>query len=166
MSRSGNLVPVSELVKIKEQIQDKSIYRKNQKRTVYVIGDVAGELESPVYAIMDIDEKVAELNEKEGLDVKTYYTAQPDSEEELAIKWDGEWNITYEVFRDLGAAFAVVLSDASQALVITSAANSTVIFFICTSCLILLQERITYRKSIRFPHTISRSRPTRSRWSA
>ncbi len=109
MSRTGNLVPVSELVTVKKQFQDKSIYRKNQKRAVYITGDVAGELESPVYAIMDIDEKIAELNKREGLDVKTYYTAQPDSEEELAIKWDGEWHITYEVFRDLGAAFAVVL---------------------------------------------------------
>ncbi|MBI9072627.1 MAG: efflux RND transporter permease subunit [Melioribacteraceae bacterium] len=109
MSRSGNLIPVAELVKVKEQIQDKEIYRKNQKRAVYITADVAGELESPVYAIMDIDEKIAELNERENLDVKTYYTAQPDDEEKLAIKWDGEWHITYEVFRDLGAAFAVVL---------------------------------------------------------
>jgi multidrug efflux pump subunit AcrB len=109
MSSSGNLVPVSELVSVKEQIQDKNIYRKNQKRAVYVTGEVAGELESPVYAIMEIDEKIKELNEQEGIYVKQYYSAQPDNEEKLSVKWDGEWQITYEVFRDLGAAFAVVL---------------------------------------------------------
>lgn len=109
MSQAGQLVPVSELVTITEQIQDKSIYRKNQKRAVYVIGDVAGELESPVYAILDMDEKIQELNEREELNVEQHYTAQPESEEEISVKWDGEWHITYEVFRDLGAAFTVVL---------------------------------------------------------
>ncbi len=109
MSQSGMLVPVSELVTVKEQVQDKSIHRKNQQRAVYVIGDVAGEMESPVYAILAIDEKIRELNEKEGLNVEQFYRAQPLSEEEISVKWDGEWQITYEVFRDLGAAFAVVL---------------------------------------------------------
>ncbi|MGD8778604.1 MAG: efflux RND transporter permease subunit [Ignavibacteria bacterium] len=109
MSQTGNLVPVSELVYIKEQIQDKSIYRKNQQRAVYITAEVAGSIESPVYAILDIDEKIKELNEKENLEVKTYYSHQPENTENLAIKWDGEWQITYEVFRDLGAAFAVVL---------------------------------------------------------
>lgn len=109
MSQNGKLVPVSELVHIKEQVQDKSIYRKNQKRAVYITGDVAGELESPVYAILDIDEQIEKLNEELGTDVKTYYSTQPKSQDQLAIKWDGEWQITYEVFRDLGAAFGVVL---------------------------------------------------------
>ncbi|MBL1214714.1 MAG: efflux RND transporter permease subunit [Ignavibacteriae bacterium] len=109
MSPSGKLVAVGDLVNIKEQIQDKSIYRKNQKRAVYVTADVAGELESPVYAILDLDKKIQELNEKEGLNVEQFYTAQPESESEISVKWDGEWHITYEVFRDLGAAFAVVL---------------------------------------------------------
>jgi multidrug efflux pump subunit AcrB len=109
MSPSGKFVAVGDLVNIKKQIQDKSIYRKNQKRTVYVTADVAGELESPVYAILELDEKIQELNEKEGLNVEQFYTAQPIDESEISVKWDGEWHITYEVFRDLGAAFAVVL---------------------------------------------------------
>lgn len=109
MSQAGELVAIADLVNIKEQIQDKSIYRKNQKRAVYVIGDVAGELESPVYAILDLDEKIQELNKKEGLNVEQFYTAQPENEANVSVKWDGEWHITYEVFRDLGAAFAVVL---------------------------------------------------------
>ncbi|MDX1702260.1 MAG: efflux RND transporter permease subunit, partial [Melioribacteraceae bacterium] len=109
MSKTGNLVPVSELVNIKEQFQDKNIYRKNQRRAVYVTGDVAGEMESPIYAILEINDKIEEFNEKEGIVVETHYTDQPENEEYLAIKWDGEWHITYEVFRDLGVAFAVVL---------------------------------------------------------
>ncbi|MGD9488442.1 MAG: efflux RND transporter permease subunit [Calditrichaceae bacterium] len=109
MSKTGQPVPVSELVNIKEQLQDKSIYRKNQRRAVYVTADVAGDLESPVYAILDLDEKIQKLSEEQGLNVKQYYASQPDNEEDLSVKWDGEWQITYEVFRDLGAAFAVVL---------------------------------------------------------
>ncbi|HKJ81579.1 MAG TPA: efflux RND transporter permease subunit [Ignavibacteriaceae bacterium] len=109
MSNKGSLVPVSELVHIKEKIQDKSIYRKNQQRVVYVLGDVAGDLESPIYSIMDIDKRIDELNKKEGLNVEQYFTHQPTNEENISVKWDGEWQITYEVFRDLGIAFAVAL---------------------------------------------------------
>jgi multidrug efflux pump subunit AcrB len=109
MSDKGSLIPVSELVSVKEKIQDKSIYRKNQKRVVYITGDVAGNLESPVYAIMDIDKKINALNEKEGINVKQYFTQQPDNEENISVKWDGEWQITYEVFRDLGIAFLFAL---------------------------------------------------------
>ncbi len=109
MSKNGTLVPISELVRVKEKLKDKNIYRKDQKRVVFVTADVAGNLESPVYAILDIDKKINELNKKEGLDVKQYYSHQPESEENLSVKWDGEWQITYEVFRDLGAAFGVAL---------------------------------------------------------
>ena len=109
MSRSGNLVPVSELVNVKKQIQDKNIYRKNQQRAVYVTAEVAGEFESPIYAILDLNEKIEEFNKANDLQVETNYTSQPKDENSLSIKWDGEWHITYEVFRDLGAAFAVVL---------------------------------------------------------
>lgn len=109
MSNNGSLVPVSELVQVEEKIQDKNIYRKNQKRVVYVTGDVAGNLESPVYAIMDIDKKIQDLNKKDGINVEQYFTQQPDKEENLSVKWDGEWQITYEVFRDLGIAFLFAL---------------------------------------------------------
>lgn len=109
MSKSGNLIPVSELVHVKEKIKSKSIYRKNQRRVVYVIGDVAGQLESPIYSILDIDKKIKALNAKEGLNVESYFTHQPENEESISIKWDGEWKITYEVFRDLGIAFGFAL---------------------------------------------------------
>jgi multidrug efflux pump subunit AcrB len=109
MSRSGNLVPISELVHIKEQLQDKNIYRKNQQRAVYVTAEVAGEFESPIYAILELNDRIEKFNKENNLEVTTNYTSQPKDEESLSIKWDGEWHITYEVFRDLGAAFGVVL---------------------------------------------------------
>ncbi len=109
MSQTGNMIPISELVTVKEQLQGKSIYRKNQQRVVYITADVAGKLESPVYAILDIDEKLKEMNDSNGTEMKTLYSHQPFLEEDISMKWDGEWQITYEVFRDLGAAFAVVL---------------------------------------------------------
>lgn len=108
-SMSGQLVSVGDLVNVKEQLQDKSIYRKNQKRVVYVTADVAGSIESPVYAITDVSEKFKDIELPQGYTLEEFYTAQPFMEEDYGIKWDGEWHITYEVFRDLGAAFAVVL---------------------------------------------------------
>ncbi|OQY30346.1 MAG: multidrug transporter AcrB [Candidatus Cloacimonetes bacterium 4572_55] len=107
MSMTGNMVSISELVHVTEHIQDKSVYRKNQRRVVYVTGDVAGESESPIYAILDINKKIEELKEKGEMDI--FYTRQPFMSDRNAMKWDGEWQITYEVFRDLGVSFAVVL---------------------------------------------------------
>ncbi len=109
MSRSGHLVAIGDLTRLTPQTQDHNIYRKNQQRVVYITADVAGELESPVYAIMDIDRRIAEKVRAGELSLKTYYAGQPFTQEELAMKWDGEWQITYEVFRDLGIAFVVVL---------------------------------------------------------
>jgi multidrug efflux pump subunit AcrB len=105
----GDLVPLGELVRIERVIEDKSIYHKNLKPVVYVTGDVAGTEESPVYAIIDLTKAVAALEIPEGYEIEQYTAAQPFSTERLALKWDGEWHITYEVFRDLGIAFAVVL---------------------------------------------------------
>jgi len=96
-------VPLGELVKVQETLSDKSIYHKNLMPVVYVTGDVAGAEESPVYAILKLNRALQQL----GLEILT--TRQPFTTEKPAMKWDGEWHITYEVFRDLGAAFAVVL---------------------------------------------------------
>ncbi|MFO8001229.1 MAG: efflux RND transporter permease subunit, partial [Marinilabilia sp.] len=109
MSESGQMVPIGDIVSIREEVKDKSIYRKNQKRVVYVMADVAGELESPVYAMMDISDRLHEVNIPEGYSFEEHYQAQPKKENNYSLKWDGEWQITYEVFRDLGTAFAVVL---------------------------------------------------------
>ncbi len=108
-SANGHMIPVSELADVDEGIQDKTIHRKNQQRVVYVTADVAGQLESPVYAILDMKDKIDRLNIPAGYTVEQLFTHQPLNEENFSMKWDGEWHITYEVFRDLGAAFAVVL---------------------------------------------------------
>jgi multidrug efflux pump subunit AcrB len=108
-SASGAMIPLSELVKVKQGIEEKTIYRKNLKRAVYVIGDVAGGAESPVYAILKMKDRIAGLKLPEGYQFGQYYTAQPWLTNHYSMKWDGEWQITYEVFRDLGIAFGAVL---------------------------------------------------------
>jgi multidrug efflux pump subunit AcrB len=105
----GGMVPLGELVQVRQGTIDKNIYRKNLREVVYVIGDVAGAEESPVYAIGKMGEKIDALKIPEGYKVEQYTAAQPPDATKLAIKWDGEWHITYEVFRDLGLAFAAVL---------------------------------------------------------
>jgi multidrug efflux pump subunit AcrB len=109
MGRGGNLVPLAELVRVEEQIADKSIYHKNLMPVVYVTGDVAGSEESPVYAILKINQALDRLKLSEGYRLERYVARQPFSTEKFSMKWDGEWHISYEVFRDLGLAFAAVL---------------------------------------------------------
>jgi multidrug efflux pump subunit AcrB len=108
-SASGTMIPLSEVVKVKQGIEEKTIYHKNLKRVVYVTGDVAGGAESPVYAILKMKDRIARLELPEGYQFRQYYTEQPWLENHYSMKWDGEWQITYEVFRDLGIAFAAVL---------------------------------------------------------
>jgi len=109
MGQHGNLVPLGELVRVEEQTADQSIYHKNLMPVVYVTADVAGKVESPVYAILQLNEALDHLKLPEGYGLERYVASQPFSAEKLAMKWDGEWHITYEVFRDLGLAFAAVL---------------------------------------------------------
>jgi multidrug efflux pump subunit AcrB len=110
---AGALVPLRELVNVEPGRADKSIYHKNLMPVTYVIGDVAGVVESPVYAILKMNEALRALDTKQfggsGVPLKIYNATQPFTEDEPAIKWDGEWHITIEVFRDLGSAFAAVL---------------------------------------------------------
>jgi multidrug efflux pump subunit AcrB len=108
-SQAGALIPLSDVVKVKESVGHKSRHRRNLKSVIYVTADVAGELESPVYAILDMKKKIAELTMPDGTEIEQFSTVQPLTEEGYAMKWDGEWHITYEVFRDLGISFAVVL---------------------------------------------------------
>ncbi|WP_024480669.1 efflux RND transporter permease subunit [Cellulophaga baltica] len=110
-SKQGTMVPIADLVTITETIAAKSIYRKNQKRVVYVMADMAGELESPAYAILGMEEKLKEIPLPKGYELNEMYLGQPDFEDNYTVKWDGEWQITLEVFRDLGIAFlgAIIL---------------------------------------------------------
>ncbi|MBP7148162.1 MAG: efflux RND transporter permease subunit [Acidobacteria bacterium] len=108
-SMNGTLVPLSGLVSVGETTEAPSRHRKNLRPVVYVTADVAGSEESPVYAILKMSERIAALRLPSGASVAQLYTDEPTSEENAAMKWDGEWHITYEVFRDLGAAFGIVL---------------------------------------------------------
>jgi multidrug efflux pump subunit AcrB len=108
-SASGALVPLGTLVHIEEVTAPKSIYHKNLMPVVYVTGDVAGSEESPVYAILKLNRALDKLALPEGYAMERFVARQPFTSERLAMKWDGEWHITYEVFRDLGIAFAAVL---------------------------------------------------------
>jgi multidrug efflux pump subunit AcrB len=105
----GNMIPVSDLVKVVRDTLQKTIYRKDQKRVVYVTADMAGALESPVYAILGMNEKLTKMNVPKGYKVNELYMEQPTDESDFTVKWDGEWQITLEVFRDLGVAFLVVI---------------------------------------------------------
>jgi multidrug efflux pump subunit AcrB len=109
MGRQGNLVPLGEIVQVVEVLAEKSIHHKNLMPVVYVTADVAGKEESPVYAIMKMDRALDRIKMPGGYRLERYVARQPFSTEKLAMKWNGEWHITYEVFRDLGLAFAAVL---------------------------------------------------------
>ena len=105
----GFMIPISDLVEINTKSTDKSIYRKNQKRVVYIMADMAGELESPVYAILGMTDKLKQIELPKGYSINELYASQPDFEDDFTVKWDGEWQITLEVFRDLGIAFLGVI---------------------------------------------------------
>ena len=109
MSASGALVPIGEVADVRETTAESNIYHKNLQPVVYVMGDLAGTAESPVYAILQMNRVLEKMTLPEGYTMERFTTHQPHLTDRYAMKWDGEWHITYEVFRDLGIAFAVVL---------------------------------------------------------
>jgi multidrug efflux pump subunit AcrB len=108
VSRGGAIVPLGELTERTAATVPQVIDRKNGRRVVYVTAEVAGDAESPVYAILDLKDALATLPEAGG-ELPQLFRAQPLSVDLPVLKWDGEWQITYEVFRDLGIAFAGAL---------------------------------------------------------
>ncbi|MBI2511829.1 MAG: efflux RND transporter permease subunit [Opitutae bacterium] len=130
MNPAAPLVPLRELVTIEQTRAERNIYHKNLMNVTYVTGDVAGIVESPVYAILAMNQELAKLDASEfveprsgsreafadpakasrlPLPVKIYNATMPFDDREPAMKWDGEWQVTIEVFRDLGLAFGAVL---------------------------------------------------------
>ena len=105
----GSMVSLRELVTIDHETIQRSIYHKNLRRVVYVTGDVAGAEESPVYAILKMNKQLDHLTLPAGYTLTRYNAVMPESSDHYSMKWDGEWQITIEVFRDLGLAFAAVL---------------------------------------------------------
>ncbi len=109
-SMSGKMIPLSEVAHIEKTVISHPIYHKNLKPVVYVTGDVSGLEESPIYAILKMNKALERLVTPAGREgIELYYTHLPFSLEKWAMKWDGEWQVTYEVFRDMGIAFAVVI---------------------------------------------------------
>ncbi len=106
---SGGQVSIAEVTDVKKETIDVTRYGKNMRPVVYVLGDVAGEVESPVYAIMAMNKAIDKLRTPQGYAIKRYNATMPTETDRLTMKWDGEWHITIEVFRDLGLAFAAVL---------------------------------------------------------
>ena len=102
-------VAVGELTRAVTTQEDSSLYHKNLQAVTYVTGDLAGRNESPVYAILEMNKAIEGLTLPEGYGLDVFNATQPFDTSRYAMKWDGEWHITIEVFRDLGLAFAAVL---------------------------------------------------------
>ncbi len=113
MNPQAPLVPLRELVTLETVSSERNIYHKNLQNVTYVTGDVAGVIESPVYAILKMNHALAQLDGRAyggtQESVKVYNATMPSDDREPAMKWDGEWQVTIEVFRDLGLAFGAVL---------------------------------------------------------
>jgi multidrug efflux pump subunit AcrB len=106
----GSQIALQEVTNLQQTTIDRSVYHKNLQPVVYVTGDVAGEEESPVYAITKMSKAIDKIKLPDGYGIKQYKgTVMPDRSDRYSMKWDGEWHITVEVFRDLGLAFAIVL---------------------------------------------------------
>ncbi|WP_295539909.1 efflux RND transporter permease subunit [uncultured Thiohalocapsa sp.] len=103
-SRGGQLVPLSEIVDVVETTRAHSIYHKDLLPVVYVTGDMAGPIDSPLYGLFDIAGRLGD-----DLGLAQWYVQQPENPYEFSVKWDGEWQITYETFRDMGIAYGVGL---------------------------------------------------------
>ena len=105
----GRLVPLSEIATASMAERAPFRYMKNLRPVTYVIGEVAGAAESPIYALLDMGERIEAVSGTSGAAVEILFSGAPADSSRAAVKWDGEWQITYEVFRDMGIAFAVVM---------------------------------------------------------
>ncbi len=106
--QDGRMISLSEVTSVVETKSARNIYHKNLMPVTYVTADLAGEIESPVYAVLAVGPEIEKLKPF-GYEIEQYVARQPFDDSRYAMKWDGEWHITYEVFRDLGIAFAAVL---------------------------------------------------------
>jgi multidrug efflux pump subunit AcrB len=103
----GNLVPLSELVEVMPGTREKSIYHKDLLPVVFVVGDTGGKLDSPLYGLFEMRDKLKDKVLTQGGTLSEYFISQPgDPYAGFSLKWDGEWQVTYETFRDMGLAYA------------------------------------------------------------
>jgi multidrug efflux pump subunit AcrB len=111
MNKQGKLIPLREVVKVKRVLADKTIYHKNLHPVSYVIADVSGKYEAPIYPILAINSYLKNHPLPDGYKLEYSFIPPsiPKTDFKPKMKWDGEWQITYETFRDMGAAFIVAL---------------------------------------------------------
>ncbi|NPA58690.1 MAG: efflux RND transporter permease subunit [Aquificae bacterium] len=102
-------IPIGTFVKVEEGKTQHDIYRKNLQKVVYVIANINDQIGSPVYPIIDLWDKIKQIKTPDGKGVEELLTHQPEFVDRYYVKWDGEWQITYETFRDMGIAFAVAI---------------------------------------------------------
>ena len=107
--RGTRAVAVGELTSAVTTQEGASLYHKNLQAVTYVTGDLAGKNGSPAYAILQMNKSIGRLTLPEGHELEVFNAVQPFDTSRYAMKWDGEWHLTIEVFRDLGLAFAAVL---------------------------------------------------------
>lgn len=106
----GRLVPLRELVTVSDTLREEPIYHKDLLPVVYVVGDMAGHIDSPLYGMFALRGAIGEIVAPDGGHLEEHFIRQPeDALRGYSYKWDGEWQITYETFRDMGAAYAVGL---------------------------------------------------------
>ncbi|HJV96990.1 MAG TPA: efflux RND transporter permease subunit, partial [Albitalea sp.] len=109
-SADGKLVPIRELVTVSDSQREQPIYHKDLLPVNYVVADMAGRIDSPLYGMFSMRSRLGSIVTPGGGRVAEYFIRQPaDPYRDYAVKWDGEWQITYETFRDMGAAYAVGL---------------------------------------------------------
>ncbi len=107
-SRTGQRVPIAEIATVRETGWDDAVYHKDLLPVVMVMGDMTGKLDSPLYGMFDLAGQIDNRSEADH-DVDQRYISQPDNTYDFSLKWDGEWQITYETFRDMGLAYSVGL---------------------------------------------------------
>ncbi|NNL63558.1 MAG: efflux RND transporter permease subunit [Woeseiaceae bacterium] len=106
--RDGNLVPLTEIVDVREGAWEQTIYHKDLLPVVFVTGDMAGRFDSPLYGMFGMSTDIGE-RQFAGQKLEQRFISQPDNPYSYSMKWDGEWQITYETFRDMGIAYSVGL---------------------------------------------------------
>jgi multidrug efflux pump subunit AcrB len=107
-SRAGQRVPISEVANVRETAWDDAVYHKDLLPVVMVMGDMAGDLDSPLYGMFDVAGRIDGMEDVD-YDIEQRYISQPENTYYFSLKWDGEWQITYETFRDMGIAYSVGL---------------------------------------------------------
>ncbi len=108
-SRNGALVPLSDVVSVERSEREYAIYHKDLLPVVFVTGDLAGNLDSPLYGMFDIFAQLFDVQVEDGYPLGQTLIEQPDNPYRYSVKWDGEWTVTYETFRDMGLAYSVGL---------------------------------------------------------